>query len=90
MRFRKKPVEIEAWPVNALLVQARHDFSKLPPQITKGYEGGNVIFNADTIEINTLEGTMTADLRDWVLCGVAGELYPCKPDIFEKSYEVIV
>ncbi len=40
-------------------------------------------------EIKTLEGTMTANVGDYIITGVNGEKYPCKPDIFVKSYEVI-
>lgn len=39
------------------------------------------------IEINTLEGAMTAKPRDWIIRGIQGEFYPCKPDIFEATYE---
>lgn len=39
------------------------------------------------LEVETLEGTMTADLGDWIIRGVQGELYPCKPDIFAATYE---
>lgn len=39
------------------------------------------------IEIETLEGTMRADYLDWIIKGVKGEFYPCKPDIFEATYE---
>jgi hypothetical protein len=38
-------------------------------------------------EINTLEGTMRAEVGDWIITGVNGEQYPCKPDIFCKTYE---
>jgi len=38
------------------------------------------------ITIHTLEGDMTADVGDWLITGVEGEQYPCKPDIFEKTY----
>ena len=41
------------------------------------------------IEIDTLEGTMRADLGDIIIKGVQGELYPCKPDIFEATYEIV-
>lgn len=37
--------------------------------------------------IDTLEGQMKANIGDWIIKGVNGELYPCKPDIFEKTYE---
>ena len=39
--------------------------------------------------INTLEGRMTAQVGDWIIKGVAGEFYPCKPDIFEATYEAV-
>ena len=39
------------------------------------------------MDICTLEGTMHADVGDWIITGVKGEMYPCKPDIFEKTYE---
>jgi hypothetical protein len=39
--------------------------------------------------IPTLEGTMTASPGDWIIKGLCGEFYPCKPDIFEKSYEIV-
>ncbi|MCA2590197.1 MAG: hypothetical protein IM509_05455 [Microcystis sp. M31BS1] len=41
------------------------------------------------LSILTLEGTMTASTNDWIIRGVNGELYPCKPDIFEKTYELV-
>jgi hypothetical protein len=40
------------------------------------------------MKIKTLEGVMTANIGDWIIQGVNGEIYPCKPDIFEKTYEV--
>ena len=40
------------------------------------------------VEIKTLEGTMTGNVGDWLITGVNGEQYPCKPDIFEKTYEL--
>lgn len=46
-----------------------------------------IVAEGSTISIETLEGTMRADVGDWVICGVKGELYPCKPDIFEQTYE---
>ena len=42
-----------------------------------------------TADIETLEGTMHADYGDYIIKGVNGELYPCKPDIFEKTYEAM-
>ena len=41
------------------------------------------------IQINTLEGPITASVGDWIIRGVKGEFYPCKPDVFEQSYEYV-
>ena len=41
------------------------------------------------MEIETLEGTMKANKGDWIIKGVKGELYPCKPDVFEMTYEKV-
>lgn len=46
--------------------------------------------STDEIDIWTREGTMIASKGDWLIKGVAGEFYPCKPDIFEKTYELVV
>jgi hypothetical protein len=53
----------------------------------KAYGGDAVLVPFVGICIYTLEGRMTADFRDWIIKGVAGEFYPCKPDIFAKTYE---
>ena len=42
------------------------------------------------LEIETLEGTMKADEGDWIIRGVKGELYPCKPDVFDMTYEEVI
>ena len=42
------------------------------------------------LDIPTLEGIMHADIGDWIITGVKGEQYPCKPDIFEQTYEPVV
>ena len=59
MKFRKKPIVIEAYQTRAVM------------------------------HIATLEGVMTANPGDWIITGVNGEQYPCKPDIFEKTYEPV-
>ena len=45
--------------------------------------------NIDKIEIDTFEGVMTASIGDWIIEGLNGEFYSCKPDIFHKSYEIL-
>lgn len=84
MRFRKKPVEIEAVKFDgwnwAECYQFMSDEVLLFPQVLEERE---------KIEIKTLEGTMTASRGDWIIKGVNGEFYPCKPDIFAKTYELV-
>jgi len=88
MKFRKKPVVIEAERVpmpdqfveHGLLLGMffRHKFEGFRVADDKGYD------------IFTLEGIMHASPGDWIIRGVNGEFYPCKPDIFEKTYDPVV
>jgi hypothetical protein len=87
LQFRKKPVVIEAiqWPGCRFL--------DAPPQWfidamhkTPG-ESGFLMRIGDDIFIETLEGRMRAEPGDWIIRGIKGEIYPCKPEIFEASYE---
>jgi len=88
MKFRKKPVVIEACQFNVAL--------GCPPWLTEalhkpwGMEGAAKIGNIGgrvVLGICTLEGIMEANVGDWIIQGVKGEIYPCKPDIFEATYE---
>ena len=75
-KFRKKPVTISAvqWDgVNATTI--------LDWVGKDAYQEGSSLF------IQTLEGVHEASLGDWIIQGVNGEFYPCKPDIFDKTYE---
>ena len=92
MKFRKKPIIIEAIQLT-------------PELFWELYENNKAIFNRFTfsgqyhppskridyafITINTLEGNMRADMYDWIIQGIGGEFYPCKPDIFEATYEAV-
>lgn len=89
MKFRKKPVIIDAWQVTAILRDAAHTWKNLPEPIKAAYEKGDIVFAADATFITTLEGNMRAEVGDWIICGVKGELYTCKPDIFEATYEPV-
>lgn len=80
--FRKKPVVIEA----IQLIEPN------APDAVASWCGGKVCGVGACgekvwIEIETLEGVMRADYRDWIIKGVKGEFYPCKPDIFTATYE---
>ena len=84
-QYRKKPVVIEAmrWlPAEKMNIVA---MCRFVPQFGMGSEPTNEM----TMSIKTLEGIMVANPGDWVIKGVAGEFYPCKPDIFEASYEYV-
>jgi hypothetical protein len=77
MKYRKKPVEIDAiqWTGDNKL--EIFDFCNM-----------SYITNQE-LRIQTLEGSMTASIGDYIIKGVMGEFYPCKPDIFEMTYEKI-
>ena len=85
-KFRKKPVVIEAVQFNP---SDEHKM-KLPDGVivTKFSPGAdNYNYMGFEFGIETLEGTMTVMPGDWVITGVKGERYPCKPDIFAATYE---
>lgn len=91
-KFRKKPVVIDAWRYVPTGDGAGKFFAEMPDWLEAAYDNdiiSNVGTNAaDTVaKIKTLEGVMTADRGDWIIRGVKGEIYPCKPDIFEATYE---
>ena len=73
MKFRKKPVEIEATQWFKI---GDH------PEVWQSHEPGLGV-------IHTLEGDHTVTPGDWIITGVKGEHYPCKPDIFEMTYDAI-
>ena len=73
MKFRKKPVVIEA---TQWFKDGDH------PAVVRGAPSGMPVY-----WINTLEGDMMVSEGDWIITGVKGEHYPCKPDIFEMTYE---
>lgn len=89
MKFRKKPVEIEAARVSDLLHAAANDWNALPAWIREGYDDVKVLFLAGAVEIVTLEGVMRGERGDWIIKGIQGELYPCKPDIFQATYDQV-
>lgn len=83
-KYRKRPVEIEAAHFTGLNADQVLDWMAT--------HGASVVVTNrahDTIYIDTLEGTMRADAGDWIIRGVQGEFYPCKPDIFDQTYEAV-
>ena len=85
-RFRKKPVVIEA---------VQFDGSIQSADKIEEWTGGKTQCRGigwpviPSLFISTLEGEMRADPGDWIIRGVKGEVYPCKPDIFEETYEAV-
>lgn len=77
-KYRKKPVVIEAFQLTAEVLDA------------KGWtDEGDIHYRLDHAFIDTMEGRMYANCNDWIITGVKGEKYPCKPDIFEATYEIV-
>ena len=81
MRFRKKSVEVEAMEWTGSLTGEFRDWL--------GATDWRHTFRDDALHIVTLEGEMTARPGDWIIRGVGGEFYPCKPDIFAATYEPV-
>lgn len=81
MKFRKKPVVIEAIQFDGKFWKPVVDFC--------GPENVVIVGMANDVFIRTLEGPLGASPGDWIIKGVNGEFYPCKPDIFAKTYEPV-
>ncbi len=87
MKYRKLPVVIEAFKLT------NQNGTEQPEWIFKAIERKDVTVMHENgyfvgMDIKTLEGTMRANFGDYIIKGVNGEIYPCKPDIFEKTYEL--
>lgn len=80
MKFRKRPVVIDA-----ILRERGHNEEEVRAFIGDAYTVSPD--HLGQVGIETLEGTMWADDGDWIIRGVAGEVYPCKPAIFDATYE---
>ncbi len=80
-KFRKKPVVIEAFDTSKA--------SDAPDWLLAALNNGTVWYDSvdGRMRIRTLEGVHEAGPGDWIIQGVKGELYPCKPDIFAATYE---
>lgn len=98
-RYRKKPVEIEAKQFDGTPQSATHIINwALEMGVTITYScpepgPGSAQDCRDVnhhLAISTLEGTMRADRGDYIIKGVQGEFYPCKPDIFAATYEEVI
>jgi len=99
MKFRKKPVEIEAFQMTK---ERRYDNSEWPNWLHRAWnvdqkevgslfcvDENGMIGPGDDLFINTLEGSHKVSWDDFIIQGVQGELYPCKPDIFDATYDPV-
>ena len=89
MKFRKKPVVIDAFRWTG-----GDDQTEDPIWIIEAIKEGRVYFTLPgtknvRLNIHTLEGVMVANPGDYIIRGIRGEIYPCKPDIFEATYEAV-
>jgi len=82
-KFRKKPVVVEAMLFTDETKDQVLNFIKCNAYPSRNSNG------EPTLVIQTLEGEMTTELGNWVIRGVKGEFYPCKPDIFERTHEPV-
>lgn len=88
--YRKKPVEVEAYRWTGSINQEPE-----PVWASEAMRSGKIVIyrndphSAPEMLVSTLEGTMLARIGDYIIRGVKGEIYPCKPDIFAETYEKV-
>jgi hypothetical protein len=82
MKFRKKPIVIDAVQYMGANYKEIIEFGKQSKRAIYINRLGELI-------ISTLEGEMKANIGDWIIKGVNQEMYPCKPNVFEKTYEAV-
>jgi hypothetical protein len=93
-KFRKKPVVIEARQVPPPIGEDEDvmNYLELCDELAKWCSGISFMLASENdphMIIETLEGDMKASPLDYIIKGVNGEFYPCKPDIFEKTYDLV-
>lgn len=94
MKYRKKPAVIEAFQYDGDLKGSNGKYY-VPQWAVEALENGTMFYDSLNeneppceLFIRTLEGVHHVSVNDFIIQGVQGELYPCKPDIFEQTYEV--
>lgn len=86
MKYRKKPIRIDAWPIKDLAFD--YEGHRLVPEcVAIAMDAGVLTFVENGVYIKTLEGGMFGRLEDMLVRGVQGEFYAVKPDIFAATYE---
>lgn len=89
MKFRKKPVVVDAWLIKDI-VDGFYELEKLDDAIEAAIEVRRVRPVLNGVYIDALEGGMFGRLEDYLIMGVQGEFYACKPDIFVATYEPVM
>lgn len=93
-QYRKKPVVVEAYQFTVDIIKNYLFYGVCLPQglqfCQAQYNPTEKTLDNYTVRIDTLEGeTYKVEEGDWIIRGISGEFYPCKPDIFEKTYEEV-
>jgi hypothetical protein len=88
MKYRKKPVAVDAWLIKDV-VDRYFGLEGQPDVLAHAISVGRLKPVLNGIYIDTLEGGMFGRLEDYLIMGVQGEFYPCKPDIFAATYEPV-
>jgi len=97
--YRKKPIEVEAFQMT---FDRRYDNSEWPEWLHRAWnyepsdlgsvycvDEDGLVGPGDQLWITTLEGALSISFDDWIIKGVIGEIYPCKPDVFAATYDVV-
>lgn len=95
MKYRKKPVVIEAFRYDGDFIDRSGNYY-IPGWAIEAHQDGSLYFAEDhqnglpyELFVKTLEGTMAVSVGDYIIRGVKGEIYPCKPDIFKATYDTV-
>lgn len=91
MKFRKKPLVVEAMPIGEInrLYFEKCSISDTPDWVQNLINEHKITFALNGMFIKVYGNHVSADLNDWLVLDQNGEPYPCKPDIFEKTYEKV-
>lgn len=94
-KYRKKPIIIEAFQYDGDLMGSDGKYY-VPDWAVDAYKIGILYYSSEdgynppcALFIKTLEGNMLVSVGDYVIRGIKGELYPCKPDVFQKTYDKV-
>ncbi len=87
MQYVKKPIPVEAiqLPLSQPTLHGYHEWSQSAPEWLHNHD---IWVNEDGLTVPTLEGNMNCHWGDYIVQGVRGEIYPCRRDIFEETYEL--